>query len=84
MARLIRYNGKTEQVEVPLTLTAFQIHVGGSIEFIELESGDLLVVNEEINRRAQDFAHFSNPAATVIAGLPVLGDVVICSPSEVA
>lgn len=85
MARLIRYQGRTERIEtVPITLTAFQVHVGGFIDFIELQSGDLLVVNEEINRRAADFVHFSNPTATVIAGIPVLGDVVLCSPSEVA
>lgn len=84
MARLIRLRGGSRSIETPITLTAFQTLVGGFIEFVELESGDLMVVNEEINSRPSEFSHFSNPAATVIAGQPVLGDVVICNPSEIA
>jgi len=64
--------------ELPLTLAALQILVGGFIEFVELRSGDWLVVNE-----ASHLAPL-NTSATALAGIPVYGDVVLCEPSDIA
>lgn len=66
------------QLAVPLTLTKLQTLVGGFIEFVELLSGDVLVVNE-----ARELAPF-NPKASLLLGLPVNGDVVLCDPEEIA
>jgi hypothetical protein len=79
MARLIPHHGEVRDVATPLTLTDLQIYVGGFILFIELSSGDLLIVNESAE-------HFTpmNKTATTIAGQPVYGDVVLCESGEIA
>jgi hypothetical protein len=69
-----------KDIETPLTLTALQLCVGGFIRFIELPSGDILVVNEA----TLDGIGYENSSASKIAGRAVLGDVVICHPSEIA
>lgn len=67
--------------EIPLTLTQLQGYVGGFIRFVELTCGDVMVVNEAgpafstVNHTANDLA---GPAG------PVYGDVVLCSPEEIA
>lgn len=66
-------------IETPLTLTHLQLLVGGFIQFVELTSGDLMVVNEA----APLFAPF-NPTASIIASQTICGDVVLCSPGEIA
>lgn len=66
-------------IETPLTLTQLQILVGGFIHFIELTSGDLLVVNEA----APELAPI-NLTASTFAGRDIYGDVVLCSPKDIA
>lgn len=66
-------------IETPLTLTKLQTLVGGFIHFVELSSGDLMVVNEA----AAQFAPL-NPTATIIARRETHGDVVVCSPKDIA
>ena len=80
MASFIPTQGPAKEVRVPLTLTALQSYVGGFIKFVELPSGDLLVVNEAgpefaaINRAANGFAGQAGP---------IFGHAVLCSPSEI-
>ena len=80
MASFIPTNGPAKEVKVPLTLTALQTYVGGFIKFIELPSGDLLVVNEA----GPSFAEI-NEQANGLAGRvgPIYGHAVLCSPSEI-
>lgn len=79
MATYMRANGFIRRdIDVPLTLTALQIYVGGFIQFIELPSGDVLVVNE-----VQELAPL-NTTATLLTRLPVTGDVILCEPEEIA
>lgn len=78
MATYFRHTGEMRQLETPLTLTAMQIAVGGLIKFIELLSGDTLVVNE-----ASDLAPL-NAKASLLIGRPVNGDVILCDPDEIA
>jgi hypothetical protein len=68
-------------VLVPLTLTQLQTFVGGFIRFVELPTGDVIVINEA----SLDGADY-NPTASSIAGKagPIYGDVIHCSPSEIA
>jgi hypothetical protein len=67
-------------VETPLTLTQLQLFVGGFVSFIDLLNGDMLVINEA----SRDHIGIHNPTASSILGKPVFGDVVLCSPSEIA
>lgn len=71
--------GIERHIETPLTLTQLQLLVGGFIRFVELTSGDLMVVNEA----AESFAPF-NPTASIIANRTICGDAVLCCPSEIA
>jgi hypothetical protein len=68
-------------IKTPLTLTALQIFVGGFIRFVELSSGDLMVVNEA----SADGIGFYNPTASQLAGNagPIYGDAVLCTPEEI-
>lgn len=69
-----------KNVPTPLTLTQLQSFVAGFIQYVELSSGDYLIVNEAwLNGLAP-----INLNATALVGRPVYGDVVICSPSEIA
>lgn len=81
MATFFPEEGPARQVEAPLTLTTLQTLVKGFIKFIDMPSGDVLVVNES----APEFARM-NASATSLAGKvgPVYGDVVLCDPSEIA
>lgn len=69
-------------IPTPLTLTQLQTCVGGFIKFIELSTGDLLVVNEA---SLDGIAPFNSEASSLAgkAG-PIHGDVVFCSPTEIA
>jgi hypothetical protein len=66
-------------IPVPLTLAALQRYVGGFIRFIELASGDVMVVNEA----GPEFAPL-NKAATDIAHQPIHWHAVLCTPTEIA
>lgn len=82
MAQHITVNGTIHQdIYTPLTLTALQIFVGGFIHFIELSSGDLMIVNEA----SRDGLGFHNPTASQLAGKagPIFGDAILCSPQEI-
>lgn len=67
--------------EIPLTLAQLQSYVGGFVQFVDLSCGDIMVVNEAgpafaiLNHTANDLA---GPAG------PIYGDVVLCSPPEIA
>ncbi len=67
-------------VKNPLTLTQLQIWVGGFIHFVNLLNGDMLVLNEA----SLDHIGIHNPTASTLLGKPVWGDVVLCSPEEIA
>ncbi len=60
----------------PLTLTYMQQMVMGFIDFVEIKSGDLMVVNED--------AFQINSLATTLAGREIRGDVILCDPKEIA
>lgn len=82
MADHIRAHGPIQRgIAVPLTLTALQTLVGGFIYFVELRSGDLLVINEA----SRDQIGLYNESATAFAGGSLIfGDAVLCTPGEIA
>lgn len=68
-------------IPTPLTLTALQTYVGGFVKFIELNSGDILVVND----KATEFASINHHANSFARSAgPIYGHAVLCSPSEIA
>lgn len=69
-------------IDTPLTLTALQTYVNGFVYFIELPTGDWLVVNE----KSRDNIGPYNPHASSIAGKagPIYGDAVLIDPKELA
>jgi hypothetical protein len=81
MAMFYPQQGPAQKIAGPLTLTKLQTLVKGFIKFIDMPTGDVLVVNES----APEFLA-ENYAASAIAGKahPVYGDVVLCDPSEIA
>lgn len=78
MATFMPHDGKAVQVTKPLTLGTLQAYVQGFIRFIDLTSGDILVVNENTPPHIP-----VNTSATAIAGFEVRGDAVLCSPEEI-
>ncbi len=76
MPKLIPLTDPIQPVESPLTLTALKRYVGGSVELVELLSGDIMVVNESADQ--------PNKSASSLAGRPIFGPAVLCSPSEIA
>lgn len=81
MADFIPLKGPVRNgIKTPLTLTQLQGYVEGFIRFIDLPSGDLLVVNE-----AAQLTSVVNTNATSIAGRlgPIYGNAVLCSPAEI-
>ena len=87
MADHIPVNGSVKRnIETPLTLTALQILVGGFIRFVELSSGDWMVINEASLEGTLEGTSFLNPTASQLAGKsgPIYGDAVICDPKEIA
>ena len=79
MATYLPAKGKSEKVDGPLTLTALQTRVKGFIQFVDLPSGDCLVINE-----SQCSYVPVNDSATAMAGYPIRGDVILCTPEEIA
>jgi hypothetical protein len=69
-----------EQYDKPLTLTQLQLFVGGFVKFVDLMTGDVMVINEA----SLDNLGPHNPTASSLAGRPIFGDVVLCTPSEIA
>ncbi len=81
MADYIPANRPIERgITTPLTLTQLQTLIGGFIAFVDLTNGDMLVINEA----SRDRMGFHNQTASTLLGKPVFGDVVLCSPSEIA
>ena len=80
MAKLIPLDGAIRILVSPLTLTALQGYVHGFVEFIELSSGDLIVVNEESLNGLGGL----NMSASALAGQLIYGHVVLCEPNEIA
>ncbi len=80
MADYLPVSLPTRKVAVPLTLTALQTYVGGFVRFVELKSGDWLVINEA----SLDDMGFHNQTASTIAGMKIHGDAILCHPSEIA
>ncbi|MGH7192224.1 MAG: DUF3846 domain-containing protein [Candidatus Saccharimonadales bacterium] len=81
MATFIPVIGKaTGVMSLPLTLTAMQTLVGGFIRFVDLTSGDVMVINES----SLDRLGFYNKTASNLAGQSIYGDVVVCEPTEIA
>jgi len=68
-------------IQTPLTLTQLQTLVAGFVRFIELDDGDIIVINEASPGEAP-----FNSLASSIAGKagPIYGDVVHCKSSEIA
>jgi len=81
MASYIPWDRPMRQIpsSTPLTLTELQGYVGGFIRFIELSCGDVMVVNEA----GPAFAPV-NHTASGLACQTIHGDVVLCSPEEIA
>lgn len=68
----------TQRVKGGLTLTQMQIYVQGFVHFMELMSGELLIVNEASLDRVGPY----NKSASALAGVPVYGNAILCEPSE--
>lgn len=81
MASFIPVDGPIKsKINTPLSLSALQNYVGGFIRFVELNSGDYMVVNEA----STEFSP-KNESATSLAGRagPIYGPAVLCEPSEI-
>jgi hypothetical protein len=77
MASFIPMDGPIEHgITTPLTLTAMQKLVCGFIEFVELKSGDLMVVNESASQ--------VNSLASTLAGREIRGAAILCEPQDIA
>lgn len=81
MAKFIPVDGQVQPLDAPLTLTVLSRMVGGEIEFIELRTGDMMVIQKDSWFRLP-----INHTASVFAGLkpPVCGSAILCSPDEIA
>jgi uncharacterized protein YlzI (FlbEa/FlbD family) len=77
MATVINMNGASYEIQDP-TLESLQGVVGGYIEVLRLKNGKYLVVNEEGLMRNLPI----NPHASILYGSPIVGNVVICSKTE--
>ena len=79
MACFIPCNGPVQHgITTPLDLPFLQGFVGGFIDFVETESGHLMVVNEN----SEDSP--VNHTATAFAGIAIHGDAVMCLPGDIA
>lgn len=86
MATLIRASGTEKEIaptnKKHFTLKELQGYVGGYIELVETagsSGSELLVVNEEgllVGLRP-------NVRASCLAGVPIVGDAVLCLPREI-
>ena len=83
MATLYKTDGTSEQVTPAngqdFRLEELQGYVGGLIDIVRLEDGDLLVVNDEGLIHGLPL----NEQASWIAGSVLTGDVVRCADTEV-
>lgn len=76
MPKLIPLDEPIRTVAAPLTFTALKRYVGGSIQLVQLLSGDIIVVNESATE--------PNKSASSLAGRPIFGPAVLCTESEIA
>lgn len=79
MATYVPVEGKSIPLERPITLSSLQSYLHGFIDFIDLDFGDILVVNETAFERDP-----VNTTATLIAGRPIYGDVILCRFGDLA
>lgn len=81
MAIFIPHDGPMEHdIDTPLELADLQARVGGFIGYIDIPSGDTLVVAEDISSSRLNYT------ATALAGngIIVYGHAVLVSPGEFA
>lgn len=83
MARIIKTDGEEKTVE-PMNgsdfgLSEMQKIVGGYIEIVHLENGELMVVNEEGMLKNLPV----NIKATCIAYQPIVGNVLVCDSNQI-
>jgi len=77
MAMFVPCNGPVEHgIDVPLWPNTIRIMVGGDYRMAELESGDCLLYNPDVQ--------IENVTASAFAGEPICGDVIMCREEEVA
>ncbi len=80
MAIFIPHDGPMEHnIESPLDLANLQTRVGGYIGFIDIPSGDTLVVADDISSLPLNYT------ATALAGdgIMIYGHAVLCGPGEI-
>ena len=90
MAQLIKQNGEITEI-CPSNGSDFQLeelqeYVGGYIDIVNLDNGNIMVVNDdgkftcELNDKATDMAHYNH---AIFADDYISGDVVVCKDQEV-
>ena len=85
MAKLIRTNGETEEVEIPKadSLKFMQEKVGGYIEILPIAPNDgmcYMVLNEEGKIHGLPV---NNVASRLVSYDIIVGDVLLCSEGEI-
>ena len=78
MATLIKVNGETETIE-DISLKSLQTLVGGFIEMYPCLDGKLMIMNEE----GRLVGYKYNAKASKLAGVTIVGDVVVLDKVEV-
>lgn len=76
MPKFLTIDKAVTPIASPLTLTGIRKYVGMNFTFVDLRSGDILIVS--------DNASEPNPFATSLLGQPVCGPAILCSPSDIA
>lgn len=90
MATLIKTTGETITINpangIDFKLDELQKYVGGYIEMVNLQNGEILVINEDgkevedMNEKATDIAHNNH---AIFSSDYIAGDVVLCKDEEV-
>jgi hypothetical protein len=81
MAIFIPHDGPMEHnIDSPLELADLQARVGGFVGFIDIPSGDTIVVADDISSLPLNYT------ATALAGngIIIYGHAVLCGPKEIA
>jgi len=82
MAKLIKVDGTEEELDVSqFQLADYQKAVGGYIEVVWLNNGDLMIVDEEGKLKDKEM----NVKASVLYGSSydvIVGDVIVCTRKE--
>lgn len=90
MARIIKTNGVEQEIKPKngkdFKLKELQSFVGGYIEIVDLDNGEIMVVNEEgllerlpFNSKATKIAKEAYPGSDMY----IVGDVLVCKDEEV-